>query len=411
MPRSKLQCALMRLVMVVLLAAGALSVQAQTVTIKAFYEPDPKDPMNTRFINTTPQAAFCVRWPNHCRGLNAFSVGLPVTYSKETERGAGDVRDRFFIQLPAQRNFRITNNATGGSYPVEFRMTHISQKASARNGGGNSHPLNTAYVGGGCQYLQAFYYAHRPTEVYYVWATRSPAAPTGCHSHSLNEETGFLNPVDIDEFGIGFELMLPPPLDLPNGMYSAQQTFTVGPGGDFDPGNGVSNLSTSTVTLNFELAVNHHLKTEFPPGSNLAVLEPKGGWGSWVHQGQRPTGLQREMPFRVWASGPFKMYTTCQYQSAGQCAMRKRGTDDVLVPYSVAVTLPAHVQVASGRPVRRERLPVGAGGALAFRTVNAAFNEPAALHFEAQAAAVTRMLDHPGSQFEGVVTIHFEAQI
>ncbi|MCY1406523.1 hypothetical protein D3C76_618340 [compost metagenome] len=411
MSRSESQPGLLCLVLALLLAMIVLPVHAETVTIKAFYEPDPANPLNTRFINTTPQAAFCIRWPQHCRALNAFSVGLPITYTKETVRSASDIRDRFFIQLPAERNFHITNTATGNTYPVEFRITQISQRGTALNGGAHHHPLFTTAVYGGCQYLQTFNVPGQQQHATTLWGVRSPAAPTGCHSVSTTGAADYRNTVIISEFGIGFELMLPPPLDLPNGMYSAQQTFTVGPGGEFDLGNGVSDLNTNSITLNFELAVNHHLKTDFPPGSNLAVLEPKGGWGNWVHQGQRPTSLQRDIPFRVWASGPFKLYTTCQYQAGSQCAMRKKGEIDVLVPFSVAATLPTHVQLSGGRPIRRERLPVGKPSALAIRTVNAAFNEPSMLHFEAQAAAVNQMVEHPGSQFEGIVTIHFEAEI
>ncbi|MDD1012400.1 hypothetical protein [Pseudomonas rubra] len=401
--------ALLRRVVLAGLCVLSPTVWGPTVKITAFYEPDPNNPHNTHFINTTPQAAFCLRWPEYCRALGAFSVGIPITYNKESVQGASDVRDRFFVQLPGQRNFQISNVATGRSYPVEFRITHVSQMGRSMRLGDSihNHPIFTQYPGGGCRYLKTFHQTSRPREVHYLWNVTNPPAPAGCHSQSSFAPNGHQVPLEMETFGIGFELNLPPPLDIPNGMYTATQTFSVGPGAEFDLGNHVSGLNTSEVTLEFELAVNHHLKTEFPPGSERAVLEPRDGWAGWVNRGQRPEQLQRDIPFRVWSSGPFSMYTLCQYPQGAGCAMRRNG-GDTLAAFNVAVSLPAHIQVGNGRPVRREVLPVGRQNALNLRTVSAAFQQPATLHFQTVGTAVEQMLAHPGSQFEGIVTVFFE---
>lgn len=69
-------------------------------------------------------------------------------------------------------------------------------------------------------------------------------------------------------------------------MYRGSLTYTIGPGGDFDFGNNVTGLSGDTLVINFELDVQHAFIFEFPPGSERAVLEPKGGWQAWLDGGQ-----------------------------------------------------------------------------------------------------------------------------
>lgn len=71
-------------------------------------------------------------------------------------------------------------------------------------------------------------------------------------------------------------------------MYRGSLTYTIGPGGDFDFGNNVTGLSGDTLVINFELDVQHAFIFEFPPGSERAVLEPKGGWQAWLDGGQPP---------------------------------------------------------------------------------------------------------------------------
>ncbi|MCY1406631.1 hypothetical protein D9M71_219030 [compost metagenome] len=410
MPRIESQLTLLRLVMGCLLAIMVLPLHAQAVTITAFYEPDPKNPANTHFVNTTPSAGYCKDFPLPCREqFKTFTVGLPITYRKETERGASDLRDRFFIQLPAQRSFTITNTTTGDSYPVEFRITHISQKGRANNGVGNKHPLRTRNVAQGCAWVIDDGVSLSSPDATYLWSIRNPTAPAGCASQSSSGETGFRNPIDILETGIAFELKLPSPIKMPNGVYTAQQTYSVGPGRDFDLGNGVSGLNTDTITFDFELAVNHGLKVDFPPDASVAVLEPPGGWGAWLHQSQpRPLRLRKDIPFRVWASGPFQMFITCRDFRPGSCRMLPDSPGSHL-NVETFVTLPSQVLLSNGRPVRRERLSLGSSALtnLKVRPATAVFNEPSILHFESILPAGW-LTDKPG-RYEALVTVHFFA--
>ncbi|UVL20645.1 hypothetical protein LOY42_06985 [Pseudomonas sp. B21-023] len=83
---------------------------------------------------------------------------------------------------------------------------------------------------------------------------------------------------DVEELSIGFDMNIPPPYRLKAGTYRGSITYRIGPGGDFDFGNDVSNLSGDSLTVNFELDVQHAFMFEFPPGSERAVLEPRNGW-------------------------------------------------------------------------------------------------------------------------------------
>ncbi|MNE96945.1 hypothetical protein D3C80_1952250 [compost metagenome] len=56
-------------------------------------------------------------------------------------------------------------------------------------------------------------------------------------------------------------------------------------------------------------------------------------------------------------------------------------------------------------------LPSGRDSALAFESVTPVFNRPGQLHFEVGKPDVRAMLDHPGSLYQGEVTVVFDAQL
>lgn len=205
-------------------------------------------------------------------------------------------------------------------------------------------------------------------------------------------------------------MITPTPHSLVNGVYTAETLYSIGYGGDFNFGSNVTNLSKSTISIAFELTVKHQIKVEFPPGSQLAVLEPQGGWGGWIHRGQQPTRLYRDLPFRLWSAGPFTMHLRCQYSAGSDCAISNT-RDNSQVPITVGVTLPSNVALANGGSVRRETLPVGATAAKQFKSIAIGYGQPAQLHFEAGQAAVQDMLRHAGSTYQGDVTVVFDAQM
>ncbi|WP_143013271.1 hypothetical protein [Pseudomonas sp. UC 17F4] len=202
---------------------------------------------------------------------------------------------------------------------------------------------------------------------------------------------------------------MPSPLSLKNGVYRAQLQLSVGGNGaDFDLGDRVTNVSTDMLTLNFVFTVKHPLKLEFPPGSERAVLEPPGGWASWINRGTPPQRLYRVLPFQIWTTGAISVYTRCEYDLGGRCGIR--GRDGHQVPLKVALTLPSSMK-HQGAPVDNLVLPVGAPAALTIDTVEATLDRQARLLFEVSQADTASMLGYPGETFQGDVTLVLDAAL
>ncbi|UVL54651.1 hypothetical protein [Pseudomonas sp. B21-035] len=215
--------------------------------------------------------------------------------------------------------------------------------------------------------------------------------------------------IDSTIEGLAFDLQLPSPLSLKNGVYRAQLQLSVGgSGADFDLGNRFTSVSTNMLTFNFEFTVKHPLKLEFPPGSERAVLEPPGGWASWINRGTPPQRLYRVLPFQIWTTGAISVHTRCEYDLGGRCGIR--GRDGHQVPLKVALTLPSSMK-HQGAPVDNLVLPVGAPAALTIDTVEATLDRQARLLFEVSQADTASMLGYPGETFQGDVTLVLDAAL
>ncbi|BBV98551.1 hypothetical protein [Pseudomonas monteilii] len=390
-----------RRVLVWLLTALALPmsfVEAAQVTISAQY----RGGGSGRFDNTTPPGGMCQYMPYTCRTRQ--TVALPITYTKQTTKDAADVRDQFYVQLPGRKQIDVYHEQTGEPRQITFDWSAISQEVHGsdvtRIAPGNRD------VRGGCRMVTTVS-QYRPPIVRYLWDMTSPAAPQPCSVSVLQGGSGQRDTVDVTDTSVAYQLNLPPPYRLPAGIYRSSVVYSVGPGGDFDFGNQVSGLSTNTLTVDFVLDVQHAFIFEFPPGSDRAVLEPRGGWKSRLSGGRPPQRLYRDLPFRVWSTGPFKAYKLCQYNMAGTCAIRN--ADQHQVPVGISLSLPAGIQ-HRGQAVERVPLPTGRGAALQFEAATPALNRPGQLHFEVASAAVGEMLDHAGSTYNGMATVVFDAE-
>ncbi|MHA6195073.1 hypothetical protein ACX3YG_11955 [Pseudomonas wadenswilerensis] len=386
---------LLRAALVALVLNWAPPLEAVEVTITAEYRG------GTEFTNTTPQAAFCGRWPHYCNGVE--TVGLPITYEKKTINEAPDPRDNFYIDLPSQRTVTVTHGLTGETYTLTFEMYAVSQYVATLGGGGQP-PVHTLYVRGGCSYLYTLSGASWSS---YLWSVRTPASPIGCYPIGSPGGVGAERLVRTRDFGVAYRLVTPSPLKMKQGLYRGSLAYTIGPGQDFDFGNDVSNLSDNSVTVNFELDVVHAFVIDFPAGSERVVLEPPGGWTQWLNNRRLPERLSRDLPMRIWSSGPFTVHTRCEYPLGGRCAIRNPGNEHQ-VPVQVALTLPTVIH-HNGQPVNRLPLPVSEAEAIQLEAMQPALNRGASLHFLVDKAGVAEMTRYPGARYEGDVTIVFDA--
>lgn len=373
------------------------SAAALETTISATY----KGGASGRFDNTTPLATYCQRWPTQCTGRE--TAQLPITYKKKSTKGTSDARDQFYIQLPGHRQVDVYHEQSGESHRMPFEIIAVSQ--SVRGPIAKDNPVFTAYPKGGCIYTLTFGWT---TFTEYLWQVRNPKAPSGCYSVADRVPPGFVTDTPVTDMGIAYNLNMPSPFRMKPGTYRGSLTYTIGPGGDFDFGNDVTELNGNSLTLNFVLEVEHAFIFDFPPGSDRAVLEPPGGWQSWLSGARAPERLQRDLPFRLWSTGPFKVYKLCQYDLGNHCAIRN--PDNQQAPVEVALSLPGGISHQNSS-VNRVVLPTGRLNALQFEAVQAVLNRPGQLHFQVARNDVRGMLAHPGTTYTGHVTVVFDAEL
>ncbi|MGE7990891.1 hypothetical protein ACQKPE_07555 [Pseudomonas sp. NPDC089554] len=354
-----------------------------------------------RFENTTRQAGFCGYWPTHCAGVQ--TVGLPLNYLKTSIAYAPDARDQFYVKLPGRRTLQVTNPLTRDTYPITFEILGVSQKVQEPS---YKNPVFTRYPSGGCAY-QVTYWTEQGWTMY-LWSVRNPAQPQPCYSNGTEAKRGETFTTPVTEMAVSYKLNMPSPLAMKPGIYHGSATYSVGPGMDFDFGNGVQGLDNNSLTLNFELDVQHAFVIDFPPGSERAVLEPPGGWSGWLSRGQALQKLYRDLLFQIWSSGPFKAYKLCQYPVGDRCGIRNAANHEV--PVSVGVSMPGGIR-QEGKEVRKLALPTGRAAALSFEAVATVFNRSGQLNFEVEREHVKGMLDHPGSTYRGDVTVVFDAEM
>ncbi|MFK0095055.1 hypothetical protein [Pseudomonas sp. NPDC090592] len=375
--------------------------QALEALVSAQYTGD----SSGHFENTTPLAAYCQRWSADCREMRAMQ--LPITYTKQTIRNTGDPRNNFYIQLPSARSVDVFHQATGESHRLNFEFLGVSKQVEGTKEL-IENPVWTPKVRGGCSFKQGFGYPSPPFATHFLWLIRNAQSPAPCYSNTEQVPTGYTTTTSVSNMGIAYRLTMPEPNRMKPGFYTGSLTYSIGPGGDFDFGNGVSALNGSSLTLNFELDVQHAFVFEFPPGSDRAVLEPPGGWGAWLGGRGAPQQLQRDLPFRLWSTGPFKVYKLCQRYLGNGCAIQNASSH--AVPVTVGLSMPGGI-LHQGKPVQRLELPSGRNDALAFDSVTPVLNRPGQLHFSVGAQEVQTMLDHPGTRYEGLVTVVFDSEL
>ncbi|HDS1736974.1 TPA: hypothetical protein QEM55_004038 [Pseudomonas putida] len=378
-----------------LLMQMAATVQALETTVSAQY----LGHVSGKFENTTPPALFCQRFAYRCTSHDV--VDLPITYSKTAvEEGP---RQRFYIQLPGIRQVDVFHEKTGEPHTLSFEFTGVSQKTQGPEW--YLSPVYNAVIEGGCTKAGII---GNPPYVFFLWDVTNPRAPGGCHSRNPRVKPGDRAEVSVTNMGVSYNLNMPAPFRMKTGIYRGSVTYSIGPGRDFDFGDGVSALNDNSVTINFVLDVQHAFYFEFPPGTDRAVLEPRNGWQGWLSRGHVPERLYRDLPFKLSSSGPFRVYKVCQYDIDTRCGIKNDKGDQV--PVLLSVSLPAGI-LYRGRPVQRLALPSGRVQALQFDAVQPTVNRPGQMHFEVAQDDVRSMLPNAGTTYSGQATLVFDAEI
>lgn len=396
----------------------AAPAQAEQVDITALFKPDSARPQMNKFLNTTPPSGYCANYPGQCEENQTFSLQVPIQFdSRGPIRANHDSpRQGAMLKVPAQwRELTVAHETTGEPETVRVRIVGIGSQYVTED--------VMQLVGGAEDYRVA----HN-----LLWGTSWVYSPTPC----VYSGVGWFNSIAyrffwktpaqevcakqakfdvpwlrLDYLDFAYELETPNPLGMSSGNYLGTLTYSVGPNGDFDFGD-VMLPSSSSLTLNFNLDVQHTLKVDIPPGGNKVQLVPAGGWPSWLQAGRRPVRLFRDQTFNISASSRFKMQMECQFGGFPYECTLNDPVSKRSVELQVSVSLPNGLTDTSGQPVRRQRLRTGQGNSQQFQPGFYVDRASGTLHFEIAQNQMEFMLQ-PGvaSRYSGNVTVIWDSEV
>ena len=394
----------------------AAPASAETQQITALFKPNPEQPLQNKFVNTTPQSSICeVHIPTQCKARNIFSLRF-VSFMAESngpiEANHEDPRAGAFFKTPSEfRDVQVRHTRTGVIETVRIRIAGF---------GGNwfmaRPPGVSAWAQGGASWQSAWYSAPPCTSTGHLQA--GTAAASFFWLVPENAGTCARQPsVTIPWFRYrtmeyAYELVTPNPLTMTSGQYVGTITYTVGgAGADFDFGDVVVPTGDRELTLEFTLDVQHELKVEIPPGGNNVELVPQGGWQGWLSQGRKPTRLFRDQTFNLSVSSPFGMQMSCEYGNGTGCDLVETRTGQ-RVPLEVAVSLPHGLTDSSGQAVKRRPLRLDGSGTNGFHPSFYVNRGPGTLHFEVTRDEVEKMLTPDvEANYRGSVTVVWDSEL
>ncbi|MBC8999032.1 hypothetical protein IAI51_21120 [Pseudomonas sp. N40(2020)] len=395
------------------LVAGAAS--AEVHNIDATFEPDFANPQRNQFKNQTPSEGFCRQAPFACdrEGLFSLIASIPFTANAPISANHADPRQGGMAKVPSDWRDVTVTHSSGDSHLLQLRIAGIGHElllprtvAELTGEGG----WDNLWEGG------AWMYAPSPCVGVGTFSSGEYGynsfwkVPVGAGACSKKAKFDIPLSMRYQFFVYAYELRTPDPLKMESGDYTGSITYTVGPNMDFDMGD-VMIPDDSLLTLNFNLKVTHTMKVDIPPGGNRVVLEPVGGWQSWLDQGRKPTRLLRDQTFNISASSRFKMNLQCQYAMGNNCALLELASGHA-VPLEVGVTLPNGLTDGAGQPVNRRRLLRDGSGTELFQPGFYLDRKVGTLHFEVARDAVDEMLkEGVARNYSGNVTVIWDSEV
>jgi len=387
------------------LVAGAGGVHAADIYISAEFKPDVNDPDKREFTNTTPWSGVCAG--SHlqtCIRNNWWSIDTKIRGTKNAIREDNYGRNGFFIGMPAPRVVKVTSDDGAHSFDLGLNIMGAAMRLWDREGDGPWEPgpagsrnCTLGLHNGG---------AYNRSIMRMFLRQDGGEGVVECSLSWLAT-----NNYEMAAFDFTYKLITPAPLAMRSGIYTGVTTFRIGgtgDGADFDLGNGVA-LHDTTINVHFQLKVDHAFQLDLPPGSDRAVLTPKGGWTQWSDHGIAPKSLGRDVSFSVSSSGQFGVSLQCQHPLPdGRCAIQSVSETPHEVPLDVRLTMPGFRDSASG--IDAVDVPLTTTMAPPVFTADAFIvRRPSRLHFGVNGEAVREMLDNPGSHYRGDVTVIFDA--
>ncbi|VVP72637.1 hypothetical protein PS918_01455 [Pseudomonas fluorescens] len=400
-----------------LLAALSLpAAQAANQEIRALFQPDPSQPRNNVFINQTPNSGYCANYPGECSKHNMFSIQIPVRFNSTRAITPGNGLD---LKVPANwRQLTVTHRDTQETETVEVRIIGIGSNFNLSDSAaqlvGVSDILeghqklwtgsSWVYAPSPCQYSGVG--AYTPATYRFFWKAPVEAACTKVAAYRIPS-------MYFDTLDFAYELRTPNPLGMSSGLYNGSLTYSLGPGGDFQLGSMLA-PDDASLTLDFVLDVQHTLKVDLPPGGSKVVLEPEGGWHSWIANSGRPGRIYRDQAFHLSASSRFKVMMQCNSFSfyGAECKLIGSQIPNPGVTWVLTqMSLPAGITGLDNKPVVNLTLKnnewLGP-----FQPGHYVDRKPGNLRFEMPADAIAYVL-RPGvnDTFRGDITVIWDSEV
>ncbi|CAI8984483.1 Exported protein [Pseudomonas sp. IT-347P] len=396
----------------VCLALAMPRAEAATQEIRAMFQPDSSQPNKNVFVNQTPNSGYCAKYPGECAQNNMFSIQMPMRAPSLRPLLPGD---GIPIKVPANwRQLPVINADTQETEIVEVRIIGIgsefilSHSALDLAGGTDLRAAHQAlwdssswvYAPAPCQYSGVG--AYSPTTYRFFWKAPVEAECTKVANLSIPWMT-------FDTLDFAYELRTPNPLGMSSGLYTGSISYSIGPTGDFTFGPGFM-PDDGNLTLDFVLDVQHTLKVDLPPGGNKVVLEPEGGWRSWLDSGRKPTRIFRDQMFYISASSRFKVMLECEFSGLFDCLLKDPATQRVTA-VQLSISLPDGLNGTDGQPIKRRYLRIGENEALGVRPNLYADRKVGTLHFEIPQTYMDFIL-RPGQRdtYIGNVTVIWDSE-
>lgn len=393
---------------------------AADIHLTATFQPSILEPSRNTFVNTSPNAPLCENRPDVCRNHPGMELPFQVDYGRFDPEASGIHHAHFRFpdgdHMGGPIKVTVKHTETGESTTLGWRATMIAGTYvlprpvkdivgvdSADNEQLHGMLWGTSWQTSPDECGSVSYGSARATS--YTWAWQLPGNREYCTKMARYE----FESMRMENMVMAYQLTAPDPLAMKNGTYEGELWLNIGNAGNLDFGANAQ-ASDSWLILHFTLTVSHFFDVRFPAGADTLLLHPEGGWQRWVDYHERPQSLVNELPFEVTTSSGFSVQARCGIESGPHCGLRRDG-ETTVVPLQMDLTVPGMVEEATGRAVQRTRVPTEHSALPMRLATNATMvNRPSRLRFLVEGAAVDTLLDAPGSEWSGDVTVVFDSE-
>lgn len=394
---------------------------AQTITVTADFTPSVSSPENNRFTNTTPSYGYCLgTFANHCANNGWYTVAFGINSNPVEPIMSWD---NLSFNIPSStRDVVVTNRATGTQRVVKFAVVGFG--ARNRGFGEDATSVNSEWSGGswvnqpsGCNH--SGYGVGEINNYTWFWRWPNRNDTTVCSKQTTVNRGRYPT---LDRTNFMYLLTTPNPLEMDDGVYEGQISYSVaGSGAEFNVGGSKYQTTDDHLIIKFVLTVTHEMNVK-PIDTGTVELhacqsakictaaENRINWEKSTITNIPPT-LTAESQFEVSSSGSFTTYMSCEVKVGEHCGLISAKTGDI-VPVKTLLTLPDNIQTVSGASVRHMLMKnVKDTNYAFFQTVRFQPGGKGKFHFEVDKQDVAKMRENAPDEYTGVVTLIFDPQV